>query len=75
MFTLRLILTLLALASPLAAAEIRGVPQVSDADTLTIGAAIIRIEGIDGPETGQPARPPKLTHGSATRPPWIDWRN
>ena len=35
------------------AAEFVGMPRVVDGDTLTIGAARIRLQGIDAPETDQ----------------------
>jgi endonuclease YncB( thermonuclease family) len=35
------------------AGEFLGIPRVVDGDTLTIGAAKIRLQGIDAPETDQ----------------------
>ena len=35
------------------AAEVAGVPRVVDGDTLVIGAAKIRLQGVDAPETDQ----------------------
>ncbi len=51
----RLPLTLLALLLPAAAgaAEISGVPKIRDADLVQIGAARIRLGGIDAPSTDQ----------------------
>ncbi len=50
-------LCVLALCAPGAAAqEIGGTPRVVDGDTLAIGAARIRLFGIDAPERGQPCR-------------------
>ena len=51
----RLPLTLLALLLPAAAgaAEISGVPKIRDADLVQIGAARIRLGGIDAPSTAQ----------------------
>lgn len=51
----KLPLTLLALLLPAAAgaAEISGVPKIRDADQIQIGAARIRLGGIDAPSTDQ----------------------
>ncbi|MRX52036.1 thermonuclease family protein [Paracoccus sp. S-4012] len=44
------------LALPCAAASISGTAAVSDGDTLRIGPVIVRIHGIDAPETDQPCQ-------------------
>ena len=41
------------IASSANAAEFVGIARVVDGDTLTIGAAKIRLQGIDAPETDQ----------------------
>jgi endonuclease YncB( thermonuclease family) len=41
------------LASPLTAAEVRGVPRIVDADTVHVGTEKIRLSGVDAPETDQ----------------------
>ena len=45
-------------------ATIAGVPAITDADTFTLGAATIRLHGIDAPEIGQ----------SCERPGGVSWR-
>jgi endonuclease YncB( thermonuclease family) len=47
-----LLLTLLVLGSA-HAAEISGVPTITDADTVVIGGKLIRLLGIDSPESDQ----------------------
>jgi endonuclease YncB( thermonuclease family) len=49
----RAALALVLLALPAAAGEIRGAARVTDGDTLAIGAAHVRLHGIDAPEAGQ----------------------
>jgi endonuclease YncB( thermonuclease family) len=39
-------------------AVIAGVPGITDADTFTLGAATIRLHGIDAPELGQSCERP-----------------
>jgi endonuclease YncB( thermonuclease family) len=43
----------LVIACPLSAAEVRGVPQIVDADTVYVGTHKIRLSGVDAPETDQ----------------------
>ncbi|QOZ51524.1 thermonuclease family protein [Bradyrhizobium sp. CCBAU 53338] len=43
----------LALILPTCAAEVNGVPQIVDADTVYVGALKIRLQGIDAPEMDQ----------------------
>ena len=45
------------------AVEFVGMPRVVDGDTLTIGAAKIRLQGIDAPETDQASAPPVVSSG------------
>jgi endonuclease YncB( thermonuclease family) len=46
-------LTIVLIANSVAAAELVGIPRVVDGDTLTIGPAKIRLQGVDAPETDQ----------------------
>jgi endonuclease YncB( thermonuclease family) len=48
-----LFLACLTASLPLGASEITGKPQISDADTVYIGEARIRLSGVDTPETDQ----------------------
>jgi endonuclease YncB( thermonuclease family) len=43
----------LLLAAPLSAAEVKGIPEIVDADTIYVGTQKIRLSGIDAPETDQ----------------------
>ena len=43
----------LLIAHPLAAQEVRAVPQIVDADTIYAGSVKIRLNGIDAPEMDQ----------------------
>lgn len=43
----------LLLAGPLFAAEVTGVPQIVDADTVYVGTQKVRLSGVDAPETEQ----------------------
>jgi endonuclease YncB( thermonuclease family) len=45
--------TMVFIANSATAAELVGIPRVVDGDTLTIGAAKVRLQGIDAPETDQ----------------------
>lgn len=50
------------LVAPFAAASITGTAAVTDGDTLRIGPVIVRIHGIDAPETGQTCRTTEGKH-------------
>jgi endonuclease YncB( thermonuclease family) len=45
--------TMVLIANSATATELVGIPRVVDGDTLTIGAAKVRLQGIDAPETDQ----------------------
>src|SRR5262245_11704772 len=50
---LQIVIVMTALLGVALAEEIRGIPRIVDGDTVQIGTAKIRLQGIDAPETDQ----------------------